>query len=122
MIVQTCSGLRRSHRRNAVILARSILRLLPKVLTPTPPARQTQAEASDTPHASMATTIASVARPVLIIPVLPQAPDAVPLSTLPSTGRAGSRSRILLNGGAVLDDHRLGGVFAPRRAEPWRDR
>jgi len=79
MIVQTGSGLRRSHRRNAVILARSILRLLPKVLTPTPPARQTQAEASDAPHTSTATTTASVARPVLIIPVLPRNPDALPL-------------------------------------------
>jgi hypothetical protein len=67
MIVQTGTGLRRSHRRNAMILARTTLRLLPKVLTPTPPARQTQAEASDAPHASMATTMASVARPVLII-------------------------------------------------------
>jgi hypothetical protein len=71
MIVQTCSGLRRSHRRSAVIFARTILRPLPKVLTPTPPARQTQADASDAPHASMAITIASVAKLVLIIPVLP---------------------------------------------------
>jgi hypothetical protein len=72
MIVQTCSGLRRSQRRNAVILARSIFRLLPKVLTPTPPARQTQAEASDTPNDSVAITTASVAKPVLIIADLPQ--------------------------------------------------
>jgi hypothetical protein len=69
MIVQTCSGLRRSHRRSALILATATLRPLPKVLTPTPPARQTQAEASDAPHASMVITIASVARPVLIIPI-----------------------------------------------------
>jgi hypothetical protein len=106
MIVQTCSGLRRSHRRNALILAIATLRPLPKVVTPTPPARQTQAEASDTPNASMAAAIASVARLVLIIPILPQAPDAVPLSMHQSTSRAGSRSRILLNGDSVLDHHR----------------
>ena len=47
-----------------------------------------------------------------LIPSLPQAADAMPLSTHQSTGRVGSRSRILLNGAAVLDDHRLGDVFA----------
>src|SRR5215475_8989061 len=68
MIVQTCSGLRRSQRRSARNLALAMLRLLPKVVTPTPPALHTQADASDAPHASTAIAIASVARPVLSIP------------------------------------------------------
>src|SRR5215470_6448735 len=109
MIVQTGTGLRRSHRRNAMNLARTMLRLLPKVVTPTPPARQTQAEASDTPNASMVITIASVARPVLIIPDLPQQMPCPGMHQ--STGRAESRSRILLSGTAVLRDHR--GLFRP---------
>ena len=82
MIVQTCRVLRRSQRRNALIFATATLRLLPKVVTPNPPARQTQAEASDAPHTSTAITTANVARPVLIIPipVLPANPDALPLA------------------------------------------
>jgi hypothetical protein len=78
MMVQTGTGLRRSHRRKAMNLAFAMLRLLPKVVTPTPPARQTQAEASVAPHASMAVTTASVARLVRSISVLPRPADALP--------------------------------------------
>jgi len=74
MMVQTGSGLRRSQRRKAMNLAFAMLRLLPKVVTPTPPARQTQAEASDAPDASIAIATASVAKTVLIVPVLRRCP------------------------------------------------
>jgi len=72
MIVQTGTGLRRSHRRNARNLALAMLGLLPKVVTPTPPALQTQADASDAPHARIANATTSVVKTVLSIPVLPQ--------------------------------------------------
>jgi len=68
--VQTGTGLRRSHLRKARNLARTTLLLTPTVVTPTPPARQTQAEASDALKASTAITPASVARLVLISPSL----------------------------------------------------
>src|SRR5262245_57166529 len=99
-----------------MILARAMLGLLPKVVTPIPPARQTQAEASETPNASMVTTMASVARPVLIIPNLLSRCRA--LGTHQSTGRVGSRSRILLDDTAVLSDHR--GSSVPKWATDCR--
>src|SRR5262245_34507218 len=104
-MVQTGSGLRRSHRRSAMNLACSMLRLLPKVLTPTPPARQTQADASDAPLASTATAIASVAKPVLIIPVLPQPADA---PEHPTKAWEPSGVEVECYRTTILDDHSLG--------------
>jgi hypothetical protein len=67
MMVQTGIGLRRSHLRKAMSLASMMFQLRPTVDPPTPPARQTQAEASDAPNASRVVATASVARVVLII-------------------------------------------------------
>jgi hypothetical protein len=66
-IVQTGIGLRRSHLRNAISLASMMFQLRPTVVPPTPPARHTQAEASDIPVASRAAVTTSVARVALII-------------------------------------------------------
>src|SRR6476620_3883922 len=49
-------------------LASMTFQLRPRVVPPTPPARQTQAEASDAPNASRAIATASVTRVAFIIP------------------------------------------------------
>ena len=80
MIVQTGMGLRRSHLRKAMSLASMMFQLRPTVVPPTPPARQTQAEASDAPNDSRAVATANVARVVLIIPR-----SSLPLQTQTTT-------------------------------------
>jgi hypothetical protein len=57
-----------------------MLRLLPNAVAPTPPPRQTHAEASDAPQANMTITMANVARLVLIIADLPRAQECRPQS------------------------------------------
>ena len=70
-IVQTGTGLRRSHRRNAISLASTIFQLCPVVLTPAPAARQTQAEACEVLNPRTTVMNANVASAVFI----PNLPD-----------------------------------------------